>query len=380
MKTMAYDIGLLSLDTLIAPVAKATEALARLDERLARSPVRDGFVERQHFADAAAALWIEGELAHLEDLVLHDAHMDIRTPTHELTRAHAVLRTRRRIFSQKPDWALSRDGFLALTGRGGAMSEAEQKNREGQGGGNSVVEADVRDDIEDELLAEEFAEIDAVLARSSKILSGADVPARREEMSLRHRPEPQNGLIYDLDWNEEERLAEWQDVIAETRELPAVLRAAILLEAWADIEVLQHGVWLGPLLVAALLRQEGLAANHLACLHLGAKNIPRERRRARNRSDRLLACLYAIHDAALVGLKEHDRLVLAKGQMERKLRDRRTSSKLSEVELVLSRPLVSAGMIQERLKVTKQGALNLVGELGLREMTGRGRFRAWGIV
>ncbi|WP_352726020.1 helix-turn-helix domain-containing protein [Mesorhizobium sp. M0276] len=33
-----------------------------------------------------------------------------------------------------------------------------------------------------------------------------------------------------------------------------------------------------------------------------------------------------------------------------------------------------------RLKVTKQGALNLVGELGLREMTGRGRFRAWGIV
>ncbi|WP_352496233.1 MULTISPECIES: helix-turn-helix domain-containing protein [unclassified Mesorhizobium] len=66
--------------------------------------------------------------------------------------------------------------------------------------------------------------------------------------------------------------------------------------------------------------------------------------------------------------------------MERKLRDRRTSSKLSEVELVLSRPLVSAGMIQERLKVTKQGALNLVGELGLREMTGRGRFRAWGIV
>ncbi|MER9791689.1 RHE_PE00001 family protein [Mesorhizobium sp. M0213] len=378
---MAYDIGLLSLDTLIAPIAKATEALARLDERLARSPVRPGFVERQHFADAAAALWLEGELVHLEDLVLHDAHMDIRTPTHELTRAHAVLRTRRRILSQKPDWALGREGFLALTGRGGAMPAAGQKNREGQGAGNSVVEADVRDDIEDELLAEEFAEIDAVLARSSKILSGADVPARREETSLRHRPEPQNGLIYDLDWNEEERLAEWQVVVAGTRDLPVVLRAAILLEAWSDIEVLQHAAWLGPLLIAALLRQEGLAANHLACLHLGAKNIPRERRRARNRSDRLLACLEAIHDAALAGLKEHDRLTMAKSQMGRRLRERRASSKLSDlVELVLSRPLVSTGMIQERLKVTKQGALNLVGELGLREMTGRGRFRAWGIV
>ncbi|WP_342634103.1 helix-turn-helix domain-containing protein [Mesorhizobium tamadayense] len=45
----------------------------------------------------------------------------------------------------------------------------------------------------------------------------------------------------------------------------------------------------------------------------------------------------------------------------------------------MSRPLVSTGMIQDRLKVTKQGALNLVGELGLREMTGRGRFRAWGL-
>ncbi len=88
-----------------------------LDERLARSPVRDGWIERQHFADAAAALWLEGELVHLEDLVLHDAHMDIRLPTHELTRAHAVLRARRQIFGNKPDWALCADGLRQLTRR-----------------------------------------------------------------------------------------------------------------------------------------------------------------------------------------------------------------------------------------------------------------------
>ncbi|RUW16872.1 hypothetical protein EOA38_38080, partial [Mesorhizobium sp. M1E.F.Ca.ET.041.01.1.1] len=167
--------------------------MARLDERLARSPVRDGFVERQHFADAAAALWLEGELVHLEDLVLHDAHMDIRTPTHEITRAHAVLRTRRRIFAQTPDWALSRDGFLTLTGRGGATPASVQKSREGQEA--SPVPADGQDDAEADLLAEEFAEIDAVLARTSKILNGADVPARKEETSRRERPD----LIYDLD-------------------------------------------------------------------------------------------------------------------------------------------------------------------------------------
>jgi hypothetical protein len=102
MKTMAYDFGKRTLDSLIAPVAKATEALARLDERVRTSPVRDGFVERQNFADAAAALWLAGELVHTEDLVLHDAHMDIRTPTHELTRAHAVLRARRRILRKSP--------------------------------------------------------------------------------------------------------------------------------------------------------------------------------------------------------------------------------------------------------------------------------------
>ncbi|WP_245455132.1 RHE_PE00001 family protein [Mesorhizobium sp. M9A.F.Ca.ET.002.03.1.2] len=289
-----------------------------------------------------------------------------------------MLRTRRRILSQKADWALSRDGFLALTGRGGAMPAAGQKGWEGQG--VFVPKADTNAAMEvQELnpLALEFAEIDAVLARSSKILSGADVSARKEETSRRDRP----NLIYDLDWNEEERLAEWRDVMVRTRDLPVILRAAVLLEAWSDIEVLQHATWLGPLFVAALLRQEGLAANHLVSLQLGAKNIPRERRRARNRSDRLLAFVDAIHEAALAGLKEHDRLVMAKSQMDRRLRERRVSSKLSDlIELVMSRPLVSTGMVQKGLKVTKQGALNLVGELGLREMTGRGRFRAWGIV
>jgi hypothetical protein len=84
---MPYDVGKLPLEMLIGPVARATEVLVRLDERLARSPVRDGWIERAHFHDAAAALWLAGELVHLEDLVLHDARMDVRTPTHELTRA-----------------------------------------------------------------------------------------------------------------------------------------------------------------------------------------------------------------------------------------------------------------------------------------------------
>ncbi|MBB2821674.1 UNVERIFIED_ORG: hypothetical protein GGD59_004952 [Rhizobium esperanzae] len=49
-----------------------------------------------HFGDACASLWVDGELVHLEDLVLHDAGADIRAPTHELTIARDVLRSRRR--------------------------------------------------------------------------------------------------------------------------------------------------------------------------------------------------------------------------------------------------------------------------------------------
>ncbi|WP_315927386.1 RHE_PE00001 family protein [Mesorhizobium sp. SP-1A] len=372
---MVYDFAALPLETLIGPVARATETLARLDERLSRSPVREGWTERQNFADAVAALWLEGELVHIEDLVLHDAHMDIRTPTHELTRAHAVLRVRRQIIARPADWALGREGLRHLTCRGAAAPAELDRDGQGSSGQQPYRGEEIEVD-EPDPLTEEFAAIDAVLNRTTKVLEGGAVQVRPARASQPDRP----ALVYDLDWDEDARLGEWQEVVTSTRDLPSVLRAAILLEAWSTIEVLQHGAWLGPLLVASLLRREGIAAGHLASLHVGAKSIPRERRRARSSGERVLAFVEAIQETALIGLREHDRLVMAKTQTERRLRDRRSNSKLPElVELVLSRPLVSTGMVEDRLKVSKQGALNLIGELGLREMTGRGRFRAWGI-
>ncbi|NWM44836.1 DUF1612 domain-containing protein, partial [Escherichia coli] len=85
---------------------------------------------------------------------------------------------------------------------------------------------------------------------------------------------------------------------------------------------------------------------HLAAINLGLKAVPVDRRRHRDRETRLLAILGGIIAAAELGLKEHDRLALARTMMERKLVGKRTSSKLPElIELVISRPLVSAGMI-----------------------------------
>jgi predicted transcriptional regulator len=61
--------------------------------------------------------------------------------------------------------------------------------------------------------------------------------------------------------------------------------------------------------------------------------------------------------------------------------DSRSNSNLPGlIDLALSRPIVSTALIARQLSVTPRGALNLVRELGLREMTGRGRYRGWGVL
>jgi len=344
------------------PLAAAEDAVARLDERLSRSSIRDGWIARTHFTDACDSLWLAGELVHVEDLVLHNERMDVRTPTHEITRAHIVLRARRRILDAEPGWALSREGLDALRGRSAAGQGSGTGGPEGEHD-DDLLEAEERDDLD---LADEFAALDAAVARSQQLLSGT---------------RSRDPVIYDPDWDEDEKLEEWRDVVRRTSDLPPVLAAAIALEAWDAIVPLQHSPWLGRLLVSALLRSRGKTRSHLLCLNTGFRALQRERRRARDRSTRLIAFIEAFSAGASKGHEDHDRWMLARQQLERKLRDRRSTSKLPAlVDYVMSRPIVSACMVAKELSVTPRAAQDLVAELGLREATGKRRYRAWGVL
>ncbi|CUX69025.1 conserved hypothetical protein [Agrobacterium tumefaciens str. Kerr 14] len=317
-------------------------------------------------------MWVAGELVHLDDLVLHDANRDVRTPTHEVTIAHSILRARRRIANADPGWATSRAGVVSLAGRSEASTEREAG---GEGSQPLLDELTLNDD--ENGFAAELAEIDAVLDRSTRVLeavvtvegSKAD-PLMVGELVVR-----------DPGWDEEGRLSAWRAVLAQADALPTTLAAAVIWDAWESMEPLQRQHWLGTQLVNSYFRVRGKVSSHLFGICSGLKAVPRERRRSHNRVSRVLAGLDAMASSAELAMKEVIRLGQAREHLERKLKGKRSSSSLPRVvDLLMTRPIVSSSMIVKELKVSHRAALDLVAELGVREVTGRGSFRAWGVI
>nr|WP_324252006.1 RHE_PE00001 family protein [Roseibium aggregatum] len=343
--------------------------MARLDERVTRSEVGQGFAERADFFEAVSNMWVAGELVHLEDLVLHDAQMDVRAPSHELVIAHRIVRARRRAMRNDPGWAVSRAGIQAFAGITEQEDELPRKLK--RGGEESDLETDEHD-----ALLPELAQIDKVLAETSwlvKALPSGFTRTRQPELIVGEL------VIRDPDWEESERISEWLELVRKVEALPATLAAAVLWDGWEALEPLQRQHWLGQVLISDFLRSRGKVRSHLLAFSVGLREMPRERRRARNRTTRLGAFIDAIIAAAGAGMKDLDRLTLAKRQLERRVVGKRSNSSLpAAIELILSRPIVSAHMLAKSAGITPRGALNLVGALGVREVTGRGRYRVWG--
>jgi hypothetical protein len=351
-----------------APLAKAEDRLARLDETLKSSPIRDGWIARSHYQDAVASLALEGELVHLDDLVLADAEMAVRTPTHELIRAQTYLVTRRQIADKESGWTLSRDSLNQL--------------RSGAGEGNFSDDPDVAaattdrssnlyrraEPALDDTLEDAFAALDSALANTRSALAG----------EVRQRP-ARDPFLYDPDRNDEDDLDLWRGHLEQTKPLPPTLAAAIALDDWDSRQPLQHRPWLGRLITAAMLRQRAKTTTHLACLSTGVR-ATRRPRSSSGQIDGVIFYLAAIAAAADQGLADHGRWLTTRAGLLRKLKGRRSSSRLPDlIDLIMRRPIVSAGMVAAELNVSTRAALDLVADLGLRETTGRGRYRAWGV-
>jgi hypothetical protein len=291
-------------------------------------------------------------------VLFRSAGLDARAPSPELTRAHAHLRRARRLAALPPGATLDVAGLLALVVRG-APNTAE------------AISSRLADDVEgesDDAWGTTLGEVDALLARTDRLLARAALPSS----------DASTGWVRSARPDRDERLARWVAEIEATRDWPATLAAARPLVAWEIADPLPEEDGLGRLLVADLLRARGKVRSHLVDVSSGLKTVPPECRRHRDPLVRLQAVLDGMALGAARALEEHDRRLTARDALLRRIGPRRSSSRLPQlVELVIAAPLVTTETIAGALGVTPRAAAEMVAELGLREITGRARFRAW---
>ena len=234
--------------------------------------------------------------------------MDVRTPTHELTRARAVLRTRRRIAAAKPDWALSAtgSGWPARPGRAGRREAGSDDRKEGKGDGGGANDAE-----------------ETRTARISTRRSASSRPTRSSPPpSPQSMPPSRNPTERSPARPAAGRSGIRCSTIPTGTRTPVSTtgargRADPRLAADAgggdrrrrlgpDRTAAAHAVARPPARRRAAPRTRQNPW-HLPCLHAGLKAIPRERRRSCDPTARLVVQFEAITAAADAGLKDHDR-------------------------------------------------------------------------
>jgi hypothetical protein len=366
-----YALPDLPWEKIAGRLEQITISILRFDARLEASGLAAGWQSRCDMTEAVRALLLDGHLVDVGDLVLHDAGMDVRHPTHELTRAAAALRARCTAMARKAPWPLSIDGLAALRGIG---SPAEEKPSRSKG---------KRPDPEDEEAYPPYAndadpwkahlaEIDALLDCTSKVLAG--------ETPL---PRSRSHLVYDSDHDEAENEDLWLDFVKRTSHWPAVAAAAVAWNAWLDLNLYTRLPWLGLTMAASLLRARGLTA-YLLPLAAGFKQSKFRPQGREGAKEKLDGFCQVIEEALSIANKDLDRLILARELMNRVTAQCRSNSKLPGlVELFLSRPLVTVPLGAKLLRVTPKAVDLMLAQLGgarPRELTGRTRYRAWGIV
>ncbi len=215
---------------------------------------------------------------YLEDLVLRDPHMAVRAASPYTARTMSVLRARRPAQRREASWLLSSSGIKAL--RGGRTSPGE--------------------------------------------------PGRE-------RPE----LVYEIGWDEEERLDEWAGEREADGWPSGTGAAAIAYDAWCRIALFSRAACVASVLVSALLKGRGKTQHHLLVLDTGMRACAYRRTHFHDLGQWLSGFREGVSTAAELGHKDLDRLSLAHERLSLKLKGRRSTSRLPDlVSLILSRPLI----------------------------------------
>jgi hypothetical protein len=293
-------------DPLSVSLASAEDAVARVDERLRRSPLCDGLNNRLLYMEACATARLEGDLVHLDDLVLFDAGVFKGALSPALSRAFFTLQTWRRARQHPPATLL-------------------QLGRPGQWSDENPISLDPPTD----------------------------------------------------------RLSKWRACLRYTDRLPPTFAAATAADAWLRLDPEPGAAWRAPLLAALVLRARGKTPSLLLPVNTGRKATTHPFNASQGASERIAAILTWIAAAAGEAARDLDSLLLAERLYAPLLARQRRHSRLGKlVDLLLSSPVVSIPFAAHSLGVSPQAILKMLARLGppARELTGRSRYRVWGIV
>lgn len=321
MTSIDYDLPIVNFDgPLVGKLLATQEAIVRLDERAKRSPVRDGWRERLLFGEACACQLTEGDLVHLEDLVLLDGNVRIGAASVPLAHTLHILHTWR--------CALANDAIDLLG-----------SHRPGEVDPAAADVATAKFLIEDAAPATSLIDI-----------------ARRDA---------------------------WRHVVRTTAAQPPLIAAAVAWDAWLTLLPEPSAAWRAPLLAALILKARGSTGEFLLPIDTGRRFAPYRRQAGESFEQRLIGFLSWTETAATLAGKELHKLVLAGSLLRRRVKSRRRQSRLPAlVTLLLSRPLVSVSLAAKALGCSHQAIEQMLPLLGStpREVTGRKRFRAWAVV
>lgn len=177
-------------------------------------------------------------------------------------------------------------------------------------------------------------------------------------------------------------LREWRNVLHESKTQPPLLAAAKLSHAWSTLAPDPTGPWRSTLLAELVLRATKTTLHSMLPIELGRKRTKDDFYGETNLDTYVVAFLDWVEAAAQYGMQTLDQLSTNEAIIRHKIRNRRTSSKLPLlVDLLLSRPIVSAPLAAKELRISTQAAEKMFAQLGsnVHEVTGRKRYRAWAI-